>query len=299
MKKTLYYLCVILFIASSATGSLYAGGSKPKLNLKYPIILAHGWAGSDRYLNCIDYFWGIESALEDEGANVYTASMDAFNSSSIRAVQLKKQILQILAATGKSKVNIIGHSQGGVTARYMITNLAMAQKVASVTMLSTPNRGTSIADVIVNDIPGVPQWIITTLANTVWGKFMAGDARSDFMTSTTECTRGFMNNIFNPNTPDRAGVKYISYAARSYGISSNPINNIIIPSWLIIKHYDGNNDGVVPVYSGVWGEYRGEVKGLFGVDHWMIINQLFGITPGFNAEGFYIDVAKMLQGKGF
>jgi len=293
MKKfaTLALLALILFPALA-----FAGGSSNSLNLRYPIVLAHGYAGSDEFIFGIDYFYGIKDALEDQGARVFVVDMSAFATSAQRAVQLKDFVLRVLAVTGKAKVNIIGHSQGGLSARYMITNLGMSGRVASLTMISTPNRGTSLADVVAGKLPGALQWGITAIMNTLWGGIVAGDSNPDFMAATNDLTRSNMVNVFNPNTPDMPGVRYYSYAGKRYALTPNLL---LAPTWLLIKYYDGDNDGIVPVSSARWGTWKGTVTGLFGVDHFAEINHLFGITPGFDAEGFYVNVAKMLESGGF
>ena len=294
MKKTatLVLLGLILIPAFS-----YAGGSSSALtNMRYPIVLAHGYAGSSEFIFGIDYFYGIKDALEDQGARVFVVDMSTFATSAQRAVQLKAFVLRVLAVTGKSKVNIIGHSQGGLSARYMITNLGMAGRVASLTMISTPNRGTALADVVVGRLPNAARWAITAIANTLWGGLIAGDSNPDFLAATNDMTHYTMNNFFNPNTPDMPGVRYYSYAGKRYALTPNLL---LAPTWLLIKYFDGDNDGIVPVNSAVWGTWKGTITGLFGVDHFMEINHLFGITPGFDPEGFYVNVAKMLKGSGF
>lgn len=292
MKK----LALALVILAIGTSALFAGGSSSSLNLRYPIILVHGYAGSDQFIFGIDYFYGIKDALEDQGARVFVVDMSAFATSSVRAQQLKTFILRVLAITGKSKVNIIAHSQGGLSARYMISNLGMAGKVASLVMISAPNRGTALSDVVVGKLPNVAQWAISAIANTLWGGLVAGEANSDFMAATNEMTHDNMNNVFNPNTPDSPSVRYYSYAGKMYAISPNII---LTPTWLLIRYFDGDNDGIVPVASARWGNWKGTITGLFGVDHFMEINHLFGNTPGFDAEGFYVNVAKMLKNEGF
>ena len=41
------------------------------------------------------------------------ASFSPFNSNEVRGEQLAQQVEEIIAITGQSKVNLIGHSQGG------------------------------------------------------------------------------------------------------------------------------------------------------------------------------------------
>ena len=81
---------------------------------KYPIVLVHGLFGFDR-IGPVDYWYGIPSALRSDGAKVYVTQVSAANSTEVRGEQLLTQVKQILAVTGASKVNLIGHSHGGPT----------------------------------------------------------------------------------------------------------------------------------------------------------------------------------------
>jgi triacylglycerol esterase/lipase EstA (alpha/beta hydrolase family) len=53
---------------------------------------------------------------------------------------------QVLAATGASRVDVIGHSQGGLVARYYIKFLGGSPKVDSFIGLATPHYGTQLAN---------------------------------------------------------------------------------------------------------------------------------------------------------
>ena len=47
------------------------------------------------------------------------------------------------------KIHIIAHSMGGLDSRYMISKLGMADRVLSLTTISTPHHGSPIADITV------------------------------------------------------------------------------------------------------------------------------------------------------
>jgi len=298
MKK-LSISTFILFFFIAMTSNAFAFGFWKHGSiddLKYPIVLVHGWAGSNKFVKTIDYFWNIKNRLEHEGADVYVVDMDAFNSSEVRGRQLKTFVLNVLATTGQNKVNLIAHSQGGLSARYMISNLGMADKVASLVMISTPNRGTALCDVIVEKLPPLAEWALDGLMSTFWGGLICGDDNPDFYASTYEMTHENMEQNFNPNTPDSSRVKYYSYAGKMYGASANIV---LTPSWAILSYYDGANDGIVPVSSAKWGNWKGVKTGIFGIDHFMEINHIFGNTAGFDTPGFYVDIANMLSKDGF
>lgn len=52
----------------------------------------------------------------------------------------------VLATTGAEKVDLIGHSQGGLLARYYVKELGGVDTVDTVITLGTPNYGTELAD---------------------------------------------------------------------------------------------------------------------------------------------------------
>ena len=125
---------------------------------KYPIILVHGIAIRDSKI--LRAFGKIEKRLSDAGFSVYTASTDAFGTIENNAEQLKGIILGILDGTGCEKINIIAHSKGGLDSKHMIARLGMSDKVASLTTLSTPHKGSPVA----TKIWALPRWIKRCLA---------------------------------------------------------------------------------------------------------------------------------------
>ncbi|HTH76057.1 MAG TPA: triacylglycerol lipase [Trinickia sp.] len=135
---------------------------------QYPIVLAHGLSGTDRYANVLDYWYGIASDLEWHGANVYVANLSGFQSdlgANGRGEQLLIYVKQVLAATGAKKVNLIGHSQGGLSVRYVAA--VAPELVASVTTIGTPHRGSEFADYVAGVLAKDP----TGLAEPLIGKF--------------------------------------------------------------------------------------------------------------------------------
>src|SRR5262245_21836505 len=91
----------------------------PKLGPPYPIVLAHGFFGFENFagIDAITYFYGVKDELAKNGETlVFTPAVDPFNDSKTRGAQLLAEIEKILAQTGHAKVNLIGHSQGGLDA---------------------------------------------------------------------------------------------------------------------------------------------------------------------------------------
>ncbi|QUM76811.1 triacylglycerol lipase [Moritella sp. 24] len=151
MKRilTFFTLCIMVF-NSHAGGLIGSSSQKGYTETKYPIVLVHGLFGFDSIIG-IDYFYGVSRALTRSGATVYVAQVSAANSTEERGEQLLAQVQQIVAATGADKVNLIGHSHGGPTSRYVAS--VAPQYVASVTSIGGVNKGSLIADIIRDEVP--------------------------------------------------------------------------------------------------------------------------------------------------
>ncbi len=295
MKSKMFVILMVMIIIPSLS---FASGDTAKCDTKYPVVLAHGMGAQAKIVNIVDYWWGIEDALEDEGADVYITSVNGMDSTANKAASFKQQFLEILAVSGKSKASIIGHSHGTIYTRYAITNLALGDKVASYTSLSGPHRGSSVADTIFNIVPN-EGWDLAGDALDIVYTFIFGDDDPNSLDNGLEVTRPYMNDVFNPNCPDVSGLYYQSYTSKIRYLSNSIILQI---PWLICKAYEGDNDGLVSVSSAKWGNFRGVISGSWwsgGVDHLNIVNQFFGITPGFDAPEFYIDMVEDLKNKGF
>jgi triacylglycerol esterase/lipase EstA (alpha/beta hydrolase family) len=114
----------------------------------FPVVLVHGtfenendnWqAASPELVNhgfCVFAFnyGGSTPANDIQGTGEIAAS----------AAQLSTFVNQVLAETGASKVDIVGHSQGGMMPRFFINNLGGAAKVDKLVALAPSNFGTDL-----------------------------------------------------------------------------------------------------------------------------------------------------------
>ena len=87
---------------------------------KYPMVLAPGVLGFDKLVGFVDYWYQIPSTLQSSGAKVYVTQVAALESSEVRGEQFLTQVKSILAITGAAKVNLMGHSHGGHSIRYVL-----------------------------------------------------------------------------------------------------------------------------------------------------------------------------------
>jgi len=119
---------------------------------KHPIVLVPGIFAFDTIAG-IDYWYQIPSEIESRGGKVFVPKINAFDSSVDRGEHLIAQLDEIKASSGGkiSKFNLMGHSQGGVTSRYVMT--VRPDLVASVTSMSTPHTGSPVADLLTDTAP--------------------------------------------------------------------------------------------------------------------------------------------------
>lgn len=131
---------------------------------KYPIVLVHGMAGFDAILG-IDYFYQVPGDLRKNGATVLVASVSAFNDNDVRGEQLLRQLKEWAAAKGYRKFNLVAHSQGGPTARY-VAGVA-PDLVASVTSVGSPHdlQASAADNALAGFLANYPK-IVTLLGQT-------------------------------------------------------------------------------------------------------------------------------------
>jgi len=280
---------------------LASGSSSTTCKTKYPIVLAHGMGAQAKILGIISYWAGVPGELEDNGADVYITSVNALDSTKSKAEAWRKQVLEILAVTGSSKVNVIGHSHGSLYTRYAISNLGFASKVASHTSIAGPHRGSVIAEMVLGIIPNSMESLVGDLLNMVMS-FVMGDVNGDTVANGYDLVRSYMINTFNPNTPNASGIYYQSYAYKIKNIYGGGLFSI---TWLAMLPIEGDNDGLVSITSAKWGNFKGVIEGSWlggGVNHLAAVGLLSGLlyppTIGYDAPAFFADIAADLKSRG-
>ena len=138
---------------------------------RYPILLVHGLFGFER-IGHFELFHDVKEALKTAENRVFVPHLSATHNNEMRGEQLLAQIDRVLRGTGASKVNLIGHSQGALTARYAAALAPHA--VASVTSVSGPNHGSELADFLRKAlVPGqLPELVAHNIA-TLFGDFLS------------------------------------------------------------------------------------------------------------------------------
>lgn len=264
---------------------------------KYPIVLAHGLFGFGSVVG-VDYFYQIAPDLARNGANVWETRVSTMNSSEVRGEQALSQVEEILALTGKTKVNLIGHSHGGQTVRY-VSGVA-PDKVASVTTIASGNKGAKLADilegVLVGGILELPARAVfdslvspvITFASGLDPKVFPYDAKAALQALSTKGSLAFNQRFPNgvPTTNCGEGAYQVSGTYYYSFMGNSPFNTILDPSdsgMLASSLLAGDNDsdGVVNRCSARFGKV---IRDNHRWNHLDEVNQLLGIRGIFSAD---------------
>ncbi len=266
---------------------------------KYPILMLHGAGFRDLKW---PLYWGrIPSVLSQAGAVLFYGQQDCWARTEENAKAVKARINQILDETKAEKVNIIAHSKGGLEARMAASSLGMGSRIASITTIGTPHRGSKTIDRLLK----APNSLFNIAAFAVDNWIgLIGDTKPDFYAVCRDFSTEYAEN-FNRENPDVPGVYYQSYA----GVMKTPFSDVNLSTAnFIVKMIEGDNDGLVTVESAKWGEAFTLLAGRSGrgVSHYDEIDfrrSPLSITANGERAGdicdVYVQIAADLAGRGF
>jgi len=290
----------------------------------YPIVLAHGFFGFEDFagIEFITYFYRVKSHLAAEGETlVFTPAVDPFASSDERGRELLAEVERIVHDTGYGKVDIIGHSQGGLDAR-VVAGLR-PDLVASITTVATPHAGTPVADALVRitDYPRLSELIdafVRLIGAPIYDALGAD-------TSVTAALRQLSSegmDEFNAAYPLNPDIPFFSIAGRSdnhpggpecdatgsppfitrWRRDLDPIDPLFILPEAINDGEIGPghpNDGMVRAIDAHFGRFLGCIP----ADHMDEVGHLFGDSPGlgndFDYLQFWSDLIAWLRAQGY
>lgn len=273
-------------------GEFPVDAPKPPPKGPFPIVLAHGLFGFDK-LGPLDYFYGIKDTLTATGRQVLAGRVDAVQSAEVRGAQLVVLIEAFRLQTGAPKVVVIGHSQGGLDARWAAAH--DPDSIAAVVTVATPHLGSPVADVASAILPGNSSAALDALAD-FFG--LSTDGSSSSFAGALHSLTSAGAAEFNANTPDVPGMPYFSIAGRS-GLAGSgscpagaqpfmttwdgdrdPLKLELLPVAGILAAAalpdTPTHDGLVTVDSATWGTFLGCVP----ADHLDEVCQIAGQSPG-------------------
>lgn len=260
---------------------------------KYPVLLVHGVFFRDyKFPN----YWGrIPKELELNGAEVYFGNQQSAASVEDSGKELVSRIKEIVKACGCQKVNVIGHSKGGLDIRCAVNQSDIGRYIASITTINTPHRGCEFAQYLLEKIPVKMQEKIAGTYNSAMRKL--GDKNPDFMAAVNDLTADTCKKMDSGfGIPE-------GIFCQSVGSKLNKATNGKFPlnfTYNLVKYFDGPNDGLVSETSFEWGEKYTFITtdGKRGVSHGDMIDLNRENIDGFDVREFYVSLVADLKNRG-
>lgn len=228
------------------------------------LVLNHGILGFAT-IHGIAYFNGVAEHLTAKfpGLRILSAQVPPTGTIEARGAALGDQILRAMLPGGAlgpdEPVHIIAHSMGGLDARFLLSpdNPGnMADRVISVTTISTPHRGSPVADLVVGladplDIGDeenlLGQALRAALAH-------AGVDLGGLRNLTTDGVRRFNEQFRDDDGTKKFSVAGVGRGKKVLGIPLDTCAALRLP-YRIVKDKTGeDNDGLVSLGSATWGE---------------------------------------------
>ncbi len=291
MSRSLFrHLIVALALLLCSTAALAQSGDT---QTRHSIVLVHGLFGFDRALGVYDYWYGIGDELRAGGATVYTASVSAANATELRGEQLIRDLDTLRALTGQQKFNLIGHSHGGPTVRYVAS--VRPDLVASVTLIGSPNTGAPLAAALSTTLPPGsplrepvgrfvdlfagflgrlsgnrdPQDALAAMASLSTAGATAFNRRHPQGQPTTRCGSG-------PASVN--GIRYFSMSGTSVLTNAFDLSDPVLGAGSLLFGFEAN-DGLVGRCSSRWGLV---LRDDYAWNHGDEVNQFLGLRGLFS-----------------
>lgn len=265
---------------------------------KYPIVMTHGMFGFTRLGTSafgMDYFYQVLPDLARNGATVFATQVSPLESTEVRGEQLLAQVEEIRALTGKNKVNLLGHSHGGPTVRYIAA--IRPDIVASVTGVAGTFRGSKVADDILAN-QGAP-----TLADFFGGKLLApiitwAEGNSSLPINTTASLIAISEKgsaQFNQKFPTAAlaancntsganlekGIRYYSWTGKAQITNILDVLDSVISQLAPLSYGNFDNDGLVNRCNAHLGQV---IRDNYHHNHLDEVNMVFGLRDIFSPD---------------
>ncbi|MFT5594449.1 MAG: triacylglycerol lipase [Oceanicoccus sp.] len=316
MKKTIALIAVLACTAMSNTHAGFLSDYFSYTKTKHPIMLVPGIFAFDT-IATVDYWYQIPSAIESRGGEVYVAKINAFESSVSRGEELIAQLEEIKASSSGriQKFNLMGHSQGGMTSRYVMET--RPDLVASVTTMHTPHAGSPVADLATDTAPpGTIQGVLTSTVfnamgdlvnllsdnkqsqanvNAMLGEFNAeGSAKYNAIYThglpSTECGQGPSQVTINGES-----IRLYSWSGTGHVTNVLDISDPLFALTSLV--FDEPNDGITGKCSSHFGKV---LRDDYFMNHIDVNNHVLGLTSLFetNPKTLFKDHANRLKNAG-
>ncbi|MDH5528083.1 MAG: alpha/beta fold hydrolase [Nitrospirota bacterium] len=237
------------------------------------VVLVHGLGGFARMgipPLAVDYFNGLPPRFE--GLPVYFPALPRNGP----IARCGEELARFLQTIPQHTIGLIGHSMGGLDARYVAAHLDPERRIRQVVTIATPHRGSPVARLM-------------NTGSSLHARF--------FRRALNPAMRELIPEnmaAFNAATPNRPDVTYRSWAC------VRPEGEVfpLFRGWSrLIAHEEGENDTQVSRASASWGRFEGTLR----ADHLEVVGWNTYWTSGatgrpFDHAGFFTGLVRELLG---
>lgn len=290
--RRLYHRVMLTSLMYAFAASGFAG-DYDYTKTRYPIVIAPS-GGAFTQIGSLYSFHRIPQDLQKHGATVFLPKLASVNTPEVRGEQLLDYVNEVLAITGAEKVNLMGHSLGALTVRYVAA--VAPEKVASVSTVGSLTLGSPLGDwaqkVFKTPIIGAPIQKIAEAVGNLLGRVLNAwegspfeqDAHNLFIT-LSGAGAGEYNARFPQAVPETRcgegahevnGVRYYSWGGTKVVTNAfDPFDYLVAVTALLFKGVDDTkSDGLVGRCSSHLGMV---IRDDYRMNHLDEVNQILGL----------------------
>ena len=262
----------------------------PLAPTRHPVVLLHGFGALANAMQG-GILHAEAMALRARGVQAYAPHVNPYDTIDVRASAWEQRLGIVLEETGAQRVNLIAFSSGGLDARVLAAERGWQSRIASLVTISTPHRGTALADYVLGQPDGLRTATLAVM--DVVGRAAYHEAPPHAEEAIGELApRAVAARLDPEQTID--GAWCASFAGRAGKGTDVPMYPPLVVPNRILYGLAGVNDGIVPTSSMTWGEDLGGLD----ADHARQIGLRVPGTSGHDSVTFFLDLAARLRARG-
>ncbi|WP_143536814.1 esterase/lipase family protein [Rubricoccus marinus] len=262
----------------------------PLTPTRYPVVLLHGFGALANVLQ-----GGVlhreAMYLRARGIHAYAPHANPYDTVAVRSATWAEHLERAMEETGADKLNLIGFSSGGLDARWLAREMGWADRIASVVTVSTPHRGTALAQFVLDRPERLRSWAVAFMDFV--GRAAYELEPPDSFGALRELTPETVADLFPPEEtiPGAWCASIVGRAGKGTDVSITP--SLALTN-RILYAAQGVNDGIVPTDGAWWGERLETLD----ADHARQIGIGLSIGSSFDSRAFFLSICERLRERG-
>lgn len=228
--------------------------------------------------------------LRAHGIRAYAPNVNPYDAIEARTRCWAERLEHVLDETRCNAVHLIAVSAAGLDARLLLEAPTWRKHTRSLITVSSPNRGSSLAEFLLNRPERFRDWTLATLDFV--GRATYHEDPPNARDALSELTPEAVSTRFD--TEPIAGVFCASYSAAAGKGTDAPIHPALLLPNRILFGKEGKNDGMVSTESASWAESLDTLA----VDHLRLQGFSWPGAPDFDSNDFFLSICRILHDRG-